>query len=175
MSLVDDLNKNFVGSYVELIDIDLTDLGGDIIYIVPGQYADTNVIWRGHTYQPVPLETSGFDQQTEGAPPRPKLAVSNVNLFLMSAITSMNDMVGGKVTRWRTFARYLDLAPTADPTQHFPIQSFVIAQKAKLSAFEVEFTLISALDRPGNRLPTRQILKDKGFPGAALGGLRGRS
>lgn len=168
------LQQPYVGEYVELIDIDLTSIGGAVIYIVPGQYSTTPIVWRGHTYEPLPLETAGFDLSTEGAPPQPTLRVSNVSRFMMAAVISLNDMVGGKVTRWRTFAKYLDGQPEADSNQHLPIQQYIIAQKNKLTPFEVEFRLMSVLDLPGSRLPKRQILRDKGFPGAAITGARSR-
>lgn len=174
MAINNDLQKNYIGEYIELIDIDLTLLGGSKIYIVPGQYAATKVVWRGNTYDPLPLEATGFDQYTDGAPPRPKLSVSNVSLYLMAAVNSLDDLVGGTVTRWRTLGKYLDQGSNPDPNQHFPLQKYTIAQKVKMSPFEIEFLLVSDLDRPGRLLPRRQVLRDKGFPGAALTGLRGR-
>lgn len=66
------------------------------------------VVWQGFTYEPLPIEAKGFDLSAKGALPRPKLKIANVGGFLSASVKSFNDFVGCKLTRKRTFAKYLD-------------------------------------------------------------------
>ena len=90
--------------------LDTTNLpGGSLMRF----HAGTNglsqpVVWQGATYEPLPIEASGFDVTARGSLPRPKLKVANAAGFLSASVKSFGDFVGCKVTRKRTFAKYLD-------------------------------------------------------------------
>lgn len=67
------------------------------------------VVWQGNAYSYLPGTMDGFDIQTSGSLPRPKLNMSNV----YSAVTALlnlagGDITGAKITRRQTYARYLD-------------------------------------------------------------------
>ena len=66
------------------------------------------VVWLGDSYQPLPVKMSGFDQNSNGRLPRPKFAILNIEGTLSKIVHSNNDFVGCKVTRKRTFVRFLD-------------------------------------------------------------------
>ena len=62
----------------------------------------------------------------KGELPRPKVSITNVQGLFSGLIRMYDDLIGAKLTRKRTFARYLDAVnfkngnPTADPNVQFP-------------------------------------------------------
>lgn len=161
--------------YVELFDLDTTVIGGSTIYrYVPQNFSTTAITWQTNTYTPFPIEATGYEWNgTTTAPPKPTLTISNAHKFLLAAVLSLGDLVGAKVTRWRTFSRFLDGQSDADPSAHFIPDVFLIDQKQTHNKQIIQFTLISPMDRQGLLLPKRQILKDQVsnsdvyFPGVA--------
>ena len=70
-------------------------------------------------YFAAPIEAAGFEVSAKGSPPRPKLSIAidpdgldqetaNRIIYLKQALRDLNDLVGAKVTRTRTFARYIN-------------------------------------------------------------------
>lgn len=108
--------------------LDTTNLpGGSVMRF----HAGTNglsqpVVWQGATYEPLPIEASGFDVTARGSLPRPKLKVANAAGFLSASVKSFGDFVGCKVTRKRTFAKYLDAV-------NFPVRRNLLAYTDSLS------------------------------------------
>jgi lambda family phage minor tail protein L len=153
--------------YVELFDIDLQVIGSSqVLHYVPDNYTSSDIIWQGITYTPVPIDISGFEWNgTSSSPPSPIMTISNVAGLMMQFITQNNDIVGAKITRTRTFKKYLDGQPYADPTASFPRDVYLVSQKNSHTKTQIEWGLISVLDRPDVQLPYWQMLKDKGFPG----------
>jgi lambda family phage minor tail protein L len=152
------------GEYVELFEIDTTVIGGgDIFRFIPMGYESVEFVeWQGEQFRRFPIVVDGFEwNATSQAPPQPTLQLSNVNKFVLAAVISLGDLVGAKVTRWRTYAKFLDLGETPDPNAHFPADIYFIQQKSAHTKQMMEWKLSSALDLPGIRLPRRQILKDQ--------------
>ena len=160
-----DENKSSLtpGNYIELFIVDTTVIGGsDVFRFVPSGFEGSNVIWQGEEYTRFPIEIEGFEwNATAQAPPQPILKLSNVNKFVLAAVISLGDLVGAKVTRFRTYTQFLDGMPQEDPNAHFPPDIFFIQQKVSHSKLIIEWSLSSALDLPGVRLPRRQILRDQ--------------
>ena len=142
-------------------------------YIGPhtGQPEDY-VKYGGVVYTPFPIQSKGWEYTFDGAPPKPKLVVSNVTKFLQAAVNQLGDLVGAKVTRTRTFMNFLDGEADADSGQHFPRDIFYIDQKMAHNKSVIEWALISSVERGGVQLPLRQILQENGFPGAGRGRMR---
>lgn len=101
-----------------------------------------------------------------GALPRPKIRVANVEGMFSALITDLDDLIGAKIVRKRTMARFLDEVnyrdgnPEADPTQEFPDQLWFIDQKASENKFMIEWELASAFDLQGVMLPFRQVIQN---------------
>ena len=66
------------------------------------------IVWQGNKYSAFPIEAEGFEFSGKGAIPRPTLTVANITGTLSSVIANYDDLVGGKVTRKKTFVKYLD-------------------------------------------------------------------
>jgi len=156
------------GAVIELFVLDLSRFSAPTVYM----HAGTNeiggdVIWQGITYQRYPVAATGFEMKGQGPLPRPKLVVSNVTGIISALCRLYGDMVGAKVLRRRTLARYLDAAnfaggtnPDADPNAYFPDDLFFVNQKAREDPQTVEFELAVAFDVQGVQLPRRQIIRN---------------
>jgi lambda family phage minor tail protein L len=157
-------------AYMEFFDFDATAIGGTIYYYTNCSAGGTTpIVWRGNSYYPLPIEVTGYDNKADGtAPSRPQLTLSNVNKFLMAAVLSLGDLVGMKVTRWRTFYKFTDAGSAPNTSAYFPIEEHYIVKKLPSSIkTNLSFELAGPLDRPGLQLPRRQILRDLGFPGVS--------
>lgn len=152
---------------IELFVLDTSNLEGGGIFRF---HAGTNslqqpVVWQGLTYQPLPIEAEGFDISSQGTLPRPKIRVANVQGLFSAVAAENDDLVGCKVTRKRTFARYLDAVnfpngnTYADPHQYLPDDLYFVEQKTSETRYVIEWELSSAFDLVGVQLPRRQIIQ----------------
>lgn len=124
------------------------------------------ILWQGARYQPVPLQADGFKISGRGALPRPSLKVTNLGGAMSVLCLAYKDLVGAKVTRRRTFARFLPAEnfaagnPYADEAQQFPNEVFYVRRKVLETIEHVEFELAWVFDLEGVRLPRRAIIAD---------------
>jgi len=151
--------QTYVGEIFEGYEIDLTPLGTSQVFHLSSTIRQPTS-WRGKIYQPFPVLAEGFVEEKNSAPSRINLTVSNVNKTLMQQVAQYDDLVGANVTIWRTYKNFLDGEVDADPNQHFPTRSYVIIQKQLMNESIITFLLSSKMDRPGLRLPRRQILRE---------------
>lgn len=120
-----------------------------------------------------PVECEGFEYNSKGTLPQPKLRISNIMgtitalLLTANATTPGNDLIGAKLTRIRTLAKYLDAAnfpggvnPTADPTVEFPREVYFLSQKSAENRDVVEFTCSASFDLQGVNAPKRQCISN---------------
>jgi lambda family phage minor tail protein L len=157
------LNKNFVGEWWEGIVLDLRPTGvtgpDEILHLT--NLSDQPVLWQGNEYSPFPYEIDGISRETNSAPNRITLRVSNVNRSLAGLIIQYGDLVGAKLSIYRTLKVFMDGQPQANPNQHLPIQKYIIIQKSSFNNQQIEFLATSILDKPTDLLPKRQILIDQ--------------
>ena len=125
------------------------------------------VYCQGQKYEAVPIEAEGFEVTTQGTLPRPTLKVANIDGLISAAIADYDDLVGCKITRKRTFKKFLDarnfasgVNADADPNQHFPDEVWYIEQKKTETKWMIEWELSSPLDLQGVELPRRQIIQN---------------
>ena len=155
---------------------------------------EASIHFGGKVYEPFPVQTEGFDMTSKGTLPRPRLTISNLSPSLsntftvanggsalpsgtisammleVNKITVGNDLIGSTLVRIRTLRKFLDSAnfnstnATADSTQKFPDEIYMIARKVVENQEIVQFECASMFDMAGVRGPKRQILPDE-FPG----------
>ncbi len=176
MTVEADVQKLAPGAIVELFTLDASEIGGGMVRF-HGHNESGAITWQSEEFSPWPIKAEGFaltgDQQ-----PMPKLLVGNVNGAISALCVMFDDLVGTKVTRQRTFARYLDAANfpggnvEADPDQEFPPEVWFIERKSNETKQAVEFELSSALDFNGVQLPRRQIIAGRCL-WLSIGGYRG--
>lgn len=168
MTLRTDIQKLAPGAIVELFDLDLTAFGGDLLRFHAGtNQLLANVVWQGNAYTAFPVEATGFEFNGNGQQTRPKLAAANVAGAITALVLQYDDIVGAKLTRRRTLAKYLDAVnfpggtnPTADPTAEFPLDIYFVDRKSAENNQVVEFELAPAMDVTGVQLPRRQVVQN---------------
>ena len=146
------------------------------------------IVWQGKTYWPAPITAQGFETTSKGTLPQPTLSISsqsetgNDQLALLKyEIKRTGDIIGSKVTRRRTFAKYLDrinfggtqlarigrstnMLPDGyepDPFAYLPSDVYFIERKQTENKSNLVYQLSSILDLEGIKLPKRIILADK--------------
>jgi lambda family phage minor tail protein L len=121
---------------------------------------NNTVLFGGKSYIPVAFEAEGFEWTGQGSLPQPKIRISNVNKLLLASVISLNDMMGAKFTRIRTFRKFLDDGSTPDTASTYPKEIYKINRKSIHNKIYLEFELASPMDQEGVMLPNRQCLKN---------------
>jgi lambda family phage minor tail protein L len=148
------------GDLVQLFIVDLTNIGGTIYRFTPAPLDSHTVKLGGAEFFPVPVEADGFEWNGTGTLPTPTLKISNVENIVSSAIAEYGDLIGGVVTRIRTFKQFLDDGATPDPDALFPLDVYTIERKVAQNKTYVQWELSAAIDQEGVKLPKRQTLRD---------------
>jgi len=132
--------------------------------------------WQGNVYQQIPCQVEGFEYTTSGTLPRPKITVSNIDYVVTQLIQDYNELIGAKLTRKRTLAKYLDGQPFADNTQQFNDDIWFVDRKVGENDESIQWELVSSLDLEGLRLPKRVVISNicgwllsSGYRGADCG------
>lgn len=160
MPITADSQQPAPGELVVLFDLDATHLGGSIYRFVQGHLESSVVTWRGNQYSPIDVVAEGFEKSTEGALPRPKLRISNVAKAMIGAVIQYDDLLGCRVTRWKTFRKYMDGQSSADPNAHYMPDIYAIERRTTQDKHAIEWELASIIDVEGQQLPRRQILRE---------------
>lgn len=159
MSINEDIQKLEPGALVDLWELDGAPAGGGVAFFQA--ISASPVLWQGNSYVPWPIEATGF-ARTSDQQPFPTLRVGDVDGSIGLLCALHDDMVGAVLIRHRTFAKYLDGQPGADPTQEFPPERWFVDRKAHEVPGEfVEFELSSVLDFSGVMIPRRQIIANQ--------------
>ena len=162
-----ELHKLAPSTIVTLYELDLTEIGDSTYYFHAGTNELLgNVVWAGNTYIAIPIAASGFDINSNGEIPRPRLTISNILGTLGALVRGLDDLIGGKVTRRRTFIKYLDAVnfadgnPIADPNVEMSPDIYFVDRKVSENSSFIEFELSSSWDVQGVKLPRRQIIQN---------------
>lgn len=138
---------------VELFALDLSLQGGPLLYFHAGTNGlSSDIIWKSQIYTRFPMSAEGFKQSMTGAQPRPTLTASNIQGALGALAKSYSDFAGCKLTRTRTFARFLDAVnfpngnTQADPTQCLPLEVWYVDRKSNEDGQSMQLELASSLD-----------------------------
>lgn len=163
--IIQEAQKFNPDAVITLLHVDLRPLGGTILYLSPialtgAGFSRTPVQWRGNVYTPIPLEITGFEINSSGQFPRPKLKVSNILGQLNSYMIEFDNLAGAEVTRIRVFRKHLDDGSDPDPDVMFPPDVYRIDRKSNDDLAMLEFELASVIDQEGVRLPRRQVIRN---------------
>ncbi len=138
---------------------------------------NTSIYWQNNEYLAIPIQAIGFEFNSKGTLPVPKLSlsVSDEGIPLLTQLKEklyqMGDLVGAQVKRRRTFARYLDAqnfigetgndAYEPDPLAEFPQDIYFIERKSNENKSLIEYELSSLWDVEGIKLPSRLVISQK--------------
>jgi len=165
VSIASDIQKLDPGALVELFTLDATVVAGGVFHFHAGtNELGTDVVWQGVTYTRFPIEVTGFEARSSGTAPRPKIKASNIGGALGAVARTAGDLIGSKLTRKRTFVRYLDAVnfaagnPSADPNVYFSDDVYFVDRKSVENKTLIEWELASAMDLVNAKIPKRQIV-----------------
>lgn len=177
---------------ISMFEIDITSLATDLGIISESQALDnpnlgifrfhnnvklfqTSIFWQDNEYIACPIEANEFEYNSEGTLPRPKIGIT-VSDQGISELTRLKqqlyltgDLVGAKLTRIRTFLKYLDrknfpeevsVQLDPDPYAEFPREIYYFDRKSKEDKNTIEYELASIIDVEGIRLPGRLVLSN---------------
>lgn len=157
-------------NFEELNDLYGITLGADSVYRFCPMINGTNpVIWQGKSYQPLPVQMEGFEQKSDGRLPRPTFTLANPNGLFSKIVHSNQDFANSKVTRKRTYARFLDaenfkerINPFGDPDpdSHLVDDVYFVNKKQEENNKIIKFELVSALELEESYVPARVVLSD---------------
>ncbi len=157
-----------------LNDLSIIEDGG--IYRLHGdiKLTKTNIFWKGKEYLAAPIAAEGYETTSKGVLPTPKLSLSTYDegvpllSIIKQRIRQLDNLAGAKVTRIRTFAKYLDAInfidedPPAgfspDPSVEYPRDIYYIERKSQEDKNIITFELSSLLDLDGVKLPGRLVI-----------------
>jgi lambda family phage minor tail protein L len=157
------------GAIIDLFELDYSNLtGGEVLYFHAGVNGlGSDVVWQGRVYSRYPIDVEGFERSSSGTLPRPKIKVANILGSISSLAYTYQDLVGTKLTRRRTFLKYLDAVNfiggynlTADPNVGFTDEIWTVDRKSAENMIFVEFELAAAFDVAGVLLPRRHCIQN---------------
>lgn len=179
-AILRDIQSIEQSAIIEMFVLDtngILDYQGNPMHEILRFHAGTNefnqeIVW-GHNndkYIPLPVEAEGFDVSVKGTLPRPKIRIANtlgeISGIFNASVLKVNDLIGAKITRKRTYAKYLNAQnfingnPNADPNKEFPDDVFYIEQKTTENRYMIEWELVSSFDLSGILLPRRQVIQN---------------
>ena len=122
--------------------------------------------WQGETYVPIPMEIDGFEADAAASLSRPKLRISNKDLYVSDLLAKNEDFINARIFRKRTFVKFLDDENfdggnpfgEQDPTAELTNQVYVVSQKTQENKNFVELELTTPLDLENSDVNSRRIL-----------------
>lgn len=145
---------------VSLFTLDATRIGVGILRFTEGAQTGASVTYAGNLYNAVDVMFRGLDYSGSGAPSRPTISISMTNPVVQAIFNSAGDLNGCKLMRIRTFARFLDGQPDADPMAFYGPDIFEIDRKVADNNTEITWELASSFDQEGVMLPRRVMVRD---------------
>jgi lambda family phage minor tail protein L len=148
-----------------LYKINLRDKGQYLFHAGENGYR-RKLVFDGQEYDFFPIKVTGFETHGDGKLPRPKMTFTNHQGVISLRLNHFNDFINYKVTRVKTFVKYLDainfpngVNPHAepDPEASFAEDVFFVNQKTKEDDNIVEFELVSLLELQNASVPARTV------------------
>ena len=148
-----------------LYKIDLKGKGQYLFHAGENGYKN-KLVFNSQEYDFFPIKVDGFETPGDGRLPRPKMTFTNHQGVISLRLNYFDDFINYKVTRIKTFVKYLDAVnfphgvnPHAepDPDAAFGEDVFFVNQKTKEDDNIVEFELVSLLELENANVPARTI------------------
>jgi lambda family phage minor tail protein L len=169
MTLRADIQALAASGTIELFTLDATNLGASaMLHFCANMSQNAQIIvWQGISYMPLPIQATGFEWSGNGTLPRPKVTIANVDGMFGALSDQYNGLLSAKVIRKKTLTKFLDavnftdgINTTADPTQFFDDEIWIIDRKSGENNIFLEFELSCSFDLPGIMLPNRQFIQN---------------
>lgn len=147
---------------VDLYCFDCTGIGGSIYYFSPQCYSDGTLLsWGGQAYSRLAIGLDNLERKsTATSLPQPTLILSNIGGPLLSAVETLGDLVGAKLTHWKVYVSYLDGQANPSTAEYIGPEIWYVMQKASHTNQSIAFTMCCIFDKPGFQFPIRQYIID---------------
>lgn len=159
MTIRSHVQKTALGARVTLYHIDLSSFGQEDFYITGGPDGGQAVSFGGQVFSPWPVQAEGFEVGT-GKLPTPTFTLANVSGILDPIVEQNGDLIGAKLTRIRTYDRYLDTGPEPNGDAYLPLDIYELANLEGHDDEVVTWRLSALIDQEGVKLPARQCVRD---------------
>lgn len=145
---------------ISLFTLDTTSIGGPIMHFVQGSQSASPVSYGGVAFQPMDVQFEGLETSGQGAMPTPTISISNVDGIIQAVVNTWGSLNGCLLHRVRTYTRFLDGQPDADPTAFYGPDTFRVERKAVETSAMIQWELSAAIDQEGKQLPGRVVIRD---------------
>ena len=159
MSIQEEAQSLSQSAPISLFTIDATKSGGPLMHFVMGSERDGVVTYNGIDYQPVDVQFDGLETSGAGALPTPLIRISNIDSTAQALVNTYGDMTDCILYRVRTFERFLDSQPDADPEAYYGPDVFRFERKTSENEVYIEWELSAAIDQEGKKLPGRTAIR----------------
>lgn len=178
-----------LNSVITLVEVDFSDLvfypnqapfyGNTIFRFHNNNKAiNNNIIWNNQIYYATPIQLEGFEYNSKGTVAAPKMtlyvpdsAAEVFRLFKKQFKSLDNDLVGAKVTRIKTFYKFIDASNFTDETRPVGLDPtpnaelsrdvYYIDKKSYEDKNFLEFELTSFFNLNGVSLPQRLVFANR--------------
>lgn len=133
---------------------------GEILYFASATDDEREIYWGGNHYVGLPIDATGFEMTSKGAPPQPNVTISNIFGAGNTLEREFHGLVGAEMTRYVTLERFLDDGETPDPLAFINKDVYVVAQKMSHNIASMVYKLATRIDVEGAMIPRRQIFRD---------------
>ncbi len=128
-------------------------------------YSDC-ITWQGYKYEPLAMETEGFDILGDGKLARPKVRVANENNIITQLLQVHKDFKNAKFVRKRVSVKFIDDEnfeggnPFGEPDSKAELtdETWLMGRKTQESKLFVEFELNSPLDLESFSVNSRSVV-----------------
>lgn len=148
------------GELVALYRLDATSVGDTLRYFCQGKIGTAPISFGGQSYTAIDIAFTNFEVNAGGVLPTPRMQIANTNDVIQGMINAWGDLVGCEIRRVRTWKRFLDGQPDADPSAYIGPDIFRLERKSDENPIFIEWELSASIDQEGKLLPGRQVIRD---------------
>ncbi|MTH61207.1 phage minor tail protein L [Paracoccus litorisediminis] len=144
---------------VSLFQLDATEIGGLTHNFTTETRAGAAISFGGTTFTSVPIQISGMTVSGQGALQTPTLSIANTDGLIQQIVNTWGDLEGARLTRWRTFARFLDGGTDPDGSAFYGPDVFIIDRKSSDTPEQIQWELSALIDKQGVYIG-RTVIRD---------------
>lgn len=143
---------------ISLFTLDTSSLGGPVLRFTKSSQADNVVTYQGVDYTPIDVDFTGLETTGVGAFPTPKISIANTDGVIEAIVNTYGDLNGCSLSRLRTYKRFLDDQPDADPNAYYGPDNYRVERKDTDTPEVIGWELSTAIDQEGKQIPGRVII-----------------
>ena len=160
-ALSKEVQKLSPSSIIALFTLDTSNIGGGVYRFCSDKEADGRTIaFGGLEYPQISMTAEGFEWNSDGTMPRPKISVSALNETFYSLVVFTKGAQGALLQRDRTLIRFLDGHEDGGKNIKFPSDLYIVDRITQFTSEAVTMELLTPLDLPRCKLPARVALRD---------------